>query len=171
MDIQDLVVQPVLPAYLELIKVDCTGVVTGNPIYRITPNIKGDLITQVEWGGETYVPYPCIVSGIESTAEGAYPRPTLTISNLDSFFGTLSFLFEDIAGAKVTYIRTFESYINLGLSISAPPQSYFISHTTQHDLKTITWELRHKLDRELMKLPRGVVYRKEFPGVAVNKNL
>lgn len=171
MDIVDLVTQPILPAKIDLFKIDCTGIVTGNPVFRLTSNVNNDLITSVEWGGEDYLPYPCNLEGIESSVEGAFARPTFTVANLDDFFGTLSFFFDDISGAKITYIQTFECYVNQNLSIAASLLNFKISHSVAHDNTLMVWELWNVLDDENLNIPLNLIHRDEFPGATVNKIL
>lgn len=167
MSIQQDVIKPVAPAYIELFELDLTSIpALATSIYYFTPS-SGTALT---WGGNTYQPWAIQIEGIEASADGAPARPTLSIGNLDAnkLIGALVFGYGDIVGAKVKYIRTFEPY--LGTSSSLPPITYYISKKTSHNQSIIQFELRSPLDKERAYLPGRQILKRDFPGVGGSKS-
>lgn len=162
-----------LPAYIELFEVDCTAITGIGVVYYFTTNH-----TPVSFGGTTYNPFPLQIEGIANTADGAPARPVLSISNIANasgqlvrFIGSLAFLHEDLIGTKVTYIRTFESYLNTTARVSAPPMKYTISKKLEHNKISLRFELRSPLDKERAYLPKRQMLKRDFPGLGINKRI
>lgn len=160
-------------AYIELFEMDCTAISGIGIVYYLTTNK-----TAVSFGNITYNPFPMTIEGIQSTADGAPARPTIQMSNIASnvgalmkFIGSLAFLHEDLIGVKVTYIRTFASYLNSATKISAPPLKYTISKKLEHNKIALKFELRNPLDKERAYLPKRQMLKRDFPGLGVNKRV
>lgn len=177
MSIQDSVLKSEVPAFVELFEIDLTPTnVTelNGSIIRVTPMTDStDLsnLQSVVWGGDSYQPFPIAISGISQSSDGAPARPTLSIANIDKTIGQLAFIYNDVVGAKVTYIRTFEPYLNTSASISLPPLSFFISKKSSHTRTSLSFELRSPLDKERAFLPKRQMLKKEFPGLGINKHI
>lgn len=160
-------------AYIELFEMDCTGISGIGIVYYLTTNA-----TAVNFGGTTYNPFPMKIEGVQSTADGAPSRPTIAMSNLGSntgvlmkFIGSLAFLHEDLIGVKVTYIRTFATYLNTVTRISAPPLKYTIAKKLEHNKISLKFELRNPLDKERAYLPKRQMLKRDFPGLGINKRV
>lgn len=174
----NLLLQSVLPAYVELFKIDCSSIgVVGN-IFLVTPNLAADGVSKIIFGGETYDPYPIQLTGFSQSSDGAFPRPRLDVSNIygDSITGSNLFniivsLYEDLIGSEVTYIRTFSSYLNIASTISAPPLKFYIAKKLNHDKTGISFELRSALDKERAFLPARQMLKRDFPGLGINKSI
>lgn len=166
MDIEDLTRNSTLPAYIELFDIDCTSI--NGIVYRFTPNVNNNG-TPVQFGGDTYTPYPIEITGYSATSDEAPARPTLNISNINKLFGMLSFTLQDIIGAKVTYYRTFETYLNQSNKVSAAPLKFTIARKTAHNLSVLSFELRSPLDADRAMLPKRQMLKKDFPGLGINK--
>lgn len=132
-------------------------------------HMEGNVPTQITFKGNSYTPYPIQLTGISQVVEGAYPRPQLVIANLDKLIGSYTFLFSDIIGAEVTYIRTFAKFLSVGLS--SPPLTYYIARKVSHEIGSLTFELRTALDKERAFLPSRQMLKKDFPGLGVNKSV
>jgi lambda family phage minor tail protein L len=175
--INQVILQSEAPAYLELLEIDCS--VIGQPTYYLTNTTSQFSFGIDEFSApRIYYPFPFQLTGIESNSDGAPARPTLDIGNLRGIngeliklFGSLSFLYDDLVGVSVTYIRTFEPYINLTTRISAPPLKYFIGKKTSHNRLGLTFELRSPLDKERVFLPKRQMLRRDFPGLSINKHV
>lgn len=154
------------PPYLELFEIDCTTIQGVETMYLLTSNQ-----TAVQFGGDTYQPFPIQITGVEQTSDGAPPRPRLDIANINKLFGTLAFMYGDIVGAKVVYIRTFEPYLNQESRISAPPMRYFIGRKISHNKVGLSFELRSPLDKERAYLPKRQMLKRDFPGLGINKRI
>lgn len=171
MSIEQDIQKPVAPAYIELFILDLTTIPGLSTIHYLTPS-AGNTNTVI-WGGNTYLPWPIEIIGIESNSDGAPARPTLNIGNLDAnkLIGSLAFQYSDIIGAKVRYIRTFESYLGGSGAISMPPLKYVIGKKKAHNQRAISFELRSPLDKERMYLPNRQMLKRDFPGLGINKHI
>jgi lambda family phage minor tail protein L len=120
-------------------------------------------------GGATqqYVAFPIAISGIAQTSSGAPPRPKLSLSTVDPLVSQLAFLYSDIVGTKVVYIRTFEEYLSSG--IGSYPLNMEILAKTSHNKNGLEFELRFPTDRETDYLPKKQMLRNEYPGMGTNK--
>ncbi len=162
--------KPVLPARVQLFEIDATAI-TGS-IYRYTPMTNG--LGEVVFNGQTYYPFPIAITGLDQTSSGAPPRPLMSISSVDPFFRTLVSTMQDMKGATVNYIETFEPYLAGGIS-AAPAR--FLIHKKPTDNKTgIVFELKTFLDSDRKYLPGRQMLRDgpadtAFPGLGVNKSV
>jgi len=158
-----------LPALVELFEIDASAI--NGTVYRYVPMNNGP--DPIVWNGNTYNPFPIAITGIEQVSTGAPPRPTLSVSNVDSFFGALVSTMEDLKGATVFYTRTFETYLNG--SIGAAPMRFKINRKVGHNKTGIVFELKTFLDSERIFLPGRQMLRDgpeetAFPGLGLNKS-
>ena len=168
------IISSTLSPYVELFEMDCTSIPGLGNIYYFTTNK-----TPITYGNIIYQPFPLKLSGIDITSDGAPARPTIEISNISNsdgsilkFIGSLAFLYQDIIGAKITYIRTFSDYLNINNSrISGPPLKFFIAKKTSHNKLSLAFELRSFLDKERAYLPKRQMLKRDFPGLGLNKNI
>lgn len=163
-------------AYIELFKLDFSilsglygGV--GLPILYLTPSGVNADNTPISFDGNQYIPYPVQVTGLASVSDGAPPRPILDIANVDKLIGMYTFIYGDVVGASVTYIRTYASYLGISSSISAPPLKFTIARKISHTQASISFELRTPLDKERSFLPARQMLKKDFPGLGLNKTI
>lgn len=170
MSIDQDVQSPVAPPYVELFAIDLTTIPgLGASIYYLTPSAWQS--SGVVWGGDTYLPWPMELTGVEASSDGAPARPHLNIGNLDAnkLIGSLAFVYGDIIGARVTYVRTFEPYLGGSGVISMPPLKYLIGRKLAHDETAVSFELRSPLDKERAFLPNRQMLKRDFPGLGINK--
>ena len=170
-ELGDIVQQSTLPAFIELFEIDLTPISGQTSVYRFTPMFNTANISDghIVWGGNNYLPFPISITNISFSMDDAPARPTLNITNVNKLFGMLSFTVQDIIGAKVTYIRTFEEYIGGAVALSAPPLKFFIARKVSHNLINIAFELRSPIDKERSFFPKRQMLRTEFPGLGTNK--
>jgi lambda family phage minor tail protein L len=166
-DIDNLIQTSSLPNYIELFIIDCTSIPAIGTIYYLTPS--GTESATVQFNGHTYTPFPMELSGVAETSSEAPARPTLSLSNINNIFGSLSFNYSDLVGCKVTYIRTFTNYLGLSGTISAPPKKYLIRKKSKQDRNAISFELGTFLDSERGYLPKRQMLKRDFPGLGINK--
>jgi len=155
------------PSLVELFKIDMSAIpAISTLVYYLTPSSS----TAITWGGNSYQPWAINIDGVGFATEGSPVRPTLSIGNLDvsKLIGTAAFAYGDIVGAKVTYVRTFSTYLNTSLSL--PPLKYVIRKKTAHTQQVIVFELGSPLDKELAYLPARQVLKRDFPGISTNKS-
>lgn len=166
-DLDSLILKSTLPDYIELFIIDCTSIVALGTIYYLTPS--GTESATVQFNGNTFTPFPMAITGLADTTTEAPARPTLSLGNINNLFGSLSFNYTDLAGCKVTYIRTFTSYLGIGGTISAPPKKYIIRKKSRHDRNVISFELGSLMDIERGFLPKRQMLKRDFPGLGINK--
>ena len=175
--VSQMVLSSTTAGFVELFEIDLTS--TNVPalvgsIFRVTPMTDSSDLTNIKavmFGGETYQPYPIQISDISFASEGAPPRPTLSVANINKYLGQLAFAYGDIIGATVTYIRTFTPYLGTSAKVSLPPLKYFIAKKTLHNKTLLTFELRDFRDKERAYLPKRQMLKKDFPGLGINKNV
>lgn len=170
-ELEGLVQRSTLPTFVELFKIDLSTITGQTSVHRFTPmfNTNNPSDGHIVWGSENYLPFPIAISGIGFSVDDAPARPTLTISNINKLFGMLSFTVQDIIGAEVSYIRTFEQYTGGDGSLSAPPLKFFIARKTAHNLMNVSFELRSPVDKERAFFPKRQMLKTDFPGLGTNK--
>lgn len=170
-ELEGLIRRSTLPTFIELFRINLSTITGQTSVYKFTPmfntNNPGD--GHIVWGGENYLPFPISISGIGFSVDDAPSRPTLNIANINKLFGMLTFTVQDVIGAEVTYIRTFEQYIGGDGALSAPPLKFFIARKTAHNLMNISFELRSPVDKERAFFPKRQMLKTEFPGLGTNK--
>lgn len=97
-------------AEITLFEIDATTV--GDTIYRFHPG-KNGLLGDVVWQGNTYSAFPIEASGFELTGRGTLPRPKIRVSNVLGTMSALVLTFDDLAGCKVTRIRTLAKFLDV----------------------------------------------------------
>lgn len=142
-------------------------------IFRFHNNVSllnKDLI----WQGYTYMAAPITADGFELNSRGTLPVPKLAITSSDEGIPLLSTLksqinrLGDLAGAKVTRIRTlmkfldkenFENAINPTEDKNAefPRDVFYIDRKSNENKTGIEYELSSILDIEGVKLPARLV--------------
>ena len=126
----------------------------------------------------TYTAIPIELKGIERNADGASPRPSLTIANiLSTFSGLLGDLTnKDLVGKRVIRRTTLKKYL-VGESpdVSNPPiefpvEKFIIDRIAGENKVAINFELAAVMDLEGVKLPNRIVVGKycgwEYQGVS-----
>lgn len=104
---------------IELFELQLVAAIHGdNTVFRFhagsNMNANGELV----WNGNSYLRFPIEVEGFQYNGQGQLPRPTIRVSNI---FGTITAILltvngttpgNDLAGAKLTRIRTLARYID-----------------------------------------------------------
>lgn len=152
-----------LDALIEMYIIDASAI--GGTTYRFTQHdLYGENIV---WGGETYVPFPMIVSGFERRANSSLPRPTMAVSNVNGLVSAICAATNDLIGAKVSRIRTFRKYLdaaNFGgvnptanPNVELPREVWYVDRRATETRQTVTFELAAPWDVVGVKLPRRMV--------------
>lgn len=133
----------------------------GLDVIRLAPGTDG--ATSVSFGGETYAPHPIQAEGFETTTDGPLPRPTFAVSNLLNSFTALVEEHDDLQGARLRRIRTYDRYLDSGAepdgSVHLPIDVYQLSLKTRHDQEIISWECTATMDQEGVTLPGRQIIR------------
>lgn len=117
----------------------------------------------VDFGGITYVPFPIIADGFEVTADGPLPRPNLTVSNVGGIFTPLVLSHDQLRGAILTRIVTYEKFLD-GKPDEDPdahhlPDVYLLNRVTGHNNMRISWEMAAAMDVAGTMLPARQIVR------------
>jgi lambda family phage minor tail protein L len=131
----------------------------GDNLYRFTSSVY--TTEPVSFGGNVYAPVPVESSGWEWSGQGPFPRPTMTLANVNQVFGAAANAFDDLRGASLTRIRTFRRFLDDGADPDPeaimPLDVYRVERKTSQNKVAITWELASVFDQEGVLLPRRQV--------------
>jgi len=147
-------------ALVSLYELDATAI--GASVTRWCPFVNR-LGTAVVFGGLTYTPWPIEASGFDKNTDGALPRPTLKISNLDGSIGAQCKLWQDFVGCVITRHLTLEKFLDAvnfvgGVNPTAgpyeyPPEKWIIERKASENKTTIEFELVAACDATGLRLP------------------
>lgn len=184
----DQLKQEIDSGYVELYELEI-GVDSGdgNTLY-FHPGVQENL-TDITYDGNTYIALPIMMDGIEMNSDGAIPRPTLTIANVESIlkngskfktqmddgtwgstvegapFVSSDFRIDDLVGATLTRRKTLEKYLSSSPVIEFDKDEYIIDRIQSRDNIFVTLELASPLDLGGMRIPNRVVIGKYCPWV------
>ena len=123
----------------------------------------------VSFRGQTYLPMPISLAGVEVSTQGTHSRPSLEITDFDGSIGDLSEQVFDFVGAVVTIRRTYEQFLDGGDSADGweefIPLRLWVSRRTQANPGQIIFELSNPLDAQETVLPARTVETNNCPFV------
>lgn len=141
--------------YVELYQLD-TSLYSG-PTYFFTSNIYSDA-SSLFFDGQEYQPIPIEATGFEWSGEGALPRPTLKVANIDGLIGSLASTYSDLLGATFRRIRTFKQFLDDGATPDPtsmyPMDIYRVERKVNQNKIFIEWELSTAMDQQGVMLPK-----------------
>ena len=152
-------------AIIELFEIHLDATLHGSTdVYRwhngCNDAVSGNLI----WNSNTYFRQPIKADGFEYANGGSLPRPTLTISNLDSTMTTLLLLVNattqgnDLGGAKVKRIRTLKKFLDGEATADPfatfPEEIWFIDRKSSENRSVVSFELASKFDLAGVIIPK-----------------
>jgi len=148
---------------IELVEVSIQGVT-----YYFSPEagVGEDII----FDGNTYVPFPIQVTGVEVSSDGAQNRPKLAMANIISLTTSDSlgpdFDFDDLIGGRVTVRTTLNKYLGVGATPQEFPKKVFvIDRISAKNQLMIELELSSPFDLQNVKIPSRIVVGKYCPWV------
>ncbi len=155
-------------ALVELFDLDMS-VIGGDVVhFHAGTNYNGQAVV---WGGVVYQPFPIMADGFDQTGSGPFPRPTLTVANVDGTITALVLEYQDLIDCKVTRRQTFAKYLDPvnfadGNNPSAdstqelPQEIYYIARRAAETGETVTFELANAVDRQGVRLPSRTVFQR-----------
>lgn len=151
--------------YVVMYELDLTS--KGGTVQRFTPMVRNDgvasAMSPVIFDGNSYTPIPIEAKGFEKSAKGQLARPTLSISNVTNIITQLLRDFDGLRGVKIRRIRTLAQYLDGGASPDPgqvlPVETYIIARKTQHNRRSVEFELRAAIDIEGVVIPKGNLLR------------
>jgi len=155
-------------AIIELFELHLDSAIHGTPVsspVRWHNGCNANINGNITWNSNAYVRLPIQGDGWDTaTSSGTLPRPTLTISNLDSTMTTLLVLVNattpgcDLGGATVKKIRTLKKYLDGESTADShaiwPIQQYVIDRKKAETREFVSFELASEFDRPGQMLPK-----------------
>ena len=160
-DIQSLSPGTILNLYI----LDIEYTVAGAGAYYFYPGVEIDY-GPLSFGGQTYSPWPVKISGMAASTDGAMARPTLRISNFQGLMTVLSQTYEDIIGAKVSRVRTFEKYLDSGSSpdpTAKVVEEYYVNSKSLENRELVEYTLASATDLDGQRLPSRTMVANSCP--------
>lgn len=108
-------------AQIEMYEIDAT--VLGDTVYRFHSG-KNEITQDIVWQGNTYNAFPIVATGFELTGRGVLPRPKLRVANVLGTMSALVLAYADLAGCKVTRIRTLVKFLD-AVNFGSPRNKLF----------------------------------------------
>ena len=140
---------------------------TWDGMYRFYNMGLNELESIVIWQEEEYIPFPIEVSGYAVEGEKQTPRPTLSVSNLDSLIQDLVVKYDDLLGGRVIRKRTFAKFLDSvnfcdGNPYADPEQElpetvFYVNKKLSENIDVMSFELSSPWDVDDLKLPRRVM--------------
>ena len=155
-------------AIIELFELRLDSTLHGSSdVYRFHAGANAAVSGNIVFNSQTYTRIPIKADGFEYSNTGTLPRPTLSISNLDSTMTTLLLLVNattagnDLGGAEVRRIRTLKKYLD-GESTADPnarfpEERWFVDRKASESRDQVTFELASKFDLAGQKIPKRQV--------------
>lgn len=147
------IAQPFVGNIVELYHIDLNPIGVAEELY-LTPSSS----TSISFNSQAYTPFPISLTGTDRDLNSAPGRVTLSVSNVNQQLASLVISYGDMVGGHVTYIRTFENFLDGkpdgGSNQSFPVQRYIIQQKSAFNSQNITFILSTELDRANLMLPR-----------------
>lgn len=114
------------------------------------------------WQGNEYMPWPCIIDGIESSTSGRDAQPSLKLANIDASITALCLYYDDLVQAKVTIHDTLAKYLDArnfpeGNARADPTQEkrkvFFIDAKSEETNEAIEFTLASPMDLQGIMIP------------------
>lgn len=133
----------------------------GGGTFRFYPASK-DGGANIIFQGETYIPFPCEVKGMEFKGEGSPPRPTITFANIAGTFSALVLAYDDLIGARFIRRRTFAQFLDGEPEENAlavlPDDTFTIERKTAETRLAVEFELGTPADVDGVSLPKRIIH-------------
>jgi len=140
--------------YIELFAVDLSKQ-GGTTHYLAGGTLDG---SNIEYDSNEYTPIPIEIKGMERSADGQMPRPTLTVSNVTRSLLPHVINYNDFLNCTVTVTRLFKKYLDgeskADTNAHFPSESFKVNRKLKQNPVEISFELIAPLDLEHIKLPR-----------------
>lgn len=150
-----------LGSLIELFQIDLT--IFNEGILYLVPGDELSTVHAVTFDGQVYSPHPIKAEGFELSGQGPLPRPSFAVSNVKNLFTSLVLTHQDLLGATITRIRTYDKFLDNGAdpdpTAILPLDVYTLNKKTKHNREEIHWELAAAMDQAGTLLPGRQVVR------------
>lgn len=155
-------------AIIELFELTLNSTLHGSSdTYRWHNGCNANITGNIIWNGNSYIRLPIQAEGFDYSNTGTLPRPTLTVSNLDSTITTLLILVNattpgnDLGGAQVKRIRTLKKYLDGEAAADPhakfPDEIWYVDRKASENRDAVSFELASKFDLAGVMLPKRQV--------------
>lgn len=137
--------------------------VLGTETLRFHGGTNG-LHEPVVWQGNTYQPLPVQASGFEMTGKGAFPRPKISLANVEGVISQTIQEHGDLVGNKLIRRRTLAKFLDAvnfpegnptaDPTSELPADTYFIDRKSSENRVVVEYELASSMDVSGIQLPR-----------------
>lgn len=145
-------------ALVQLFKLDATPV-GGVELNFTTDTVAGQ--SQVVFGGVTFIHLPVRVTGMKVSSTGPLQTPTLTIANSGSLIQEFVNTWGNLAGCKLTRIRTYARFLDNGATPNSTaffgPDVFTIDRKASDTPEEISWELSVGNDMQGVYVGRTII--------------
>ena len=142
-----------------MFRIDCTP--WGGTVFNFIPATSSG--TTISFNSVEYSPIDIEATGFEYTSKGQLPRPRLKVSNVTNTMAGYVTEYDELLGAVVTRIRTFEKYLDgkpdADPSAKFPDDTYIVERKAAQNKFFIEWELSAYMDFEGKFLPNRQILR------------
>lgn len=145
--------------YIELFDLDLQLFDRG--VFRFTTSYPNEMGKVISFNQHEYMSLPIKAEGFEWSGTGQAPRPKLSLSTINPITASMITTYNDLVGATVTRIRTFEKFLDNG---STPnPAARFqedifkVERKAQLHKYAAEFELVSVVDQENQYLPKNKV--------------
>lgn len=118
----------------------------------------------IVYDGFTFPPLPIIMEGFEASANAQFPRPTMSIANINGAVTAVNLAHDNLLGVEVRRIRTFSQFLDNGsdpdTGAKFSDQVFQVERKTGQNKLMVEYELSTPIDAAGAKLP----------GRSINKN-
>lgn len=121
----------------------------------------------VVWQGNTYIPLPVQIEGMELNGQGRLPRPKIRVANPLGVFSPLLKSYDDLIGCQVTVHRTLVRYLDATNFVAGNPDAdstaefpleiFNINQKTVENKQLVEFELAAATEMEGAMVPNRVV--------------
>ena len=113
--------------------------------------------------GIEYTPISITSERWETTSNGPFPRPTLSITNVNDLLNGLLLAHNDLLGARVTRLRTFAQHLDGAAEADPdmffPPDIYVVFQKPSSDKYAVVLTLASAADQQGVTIPRRKMLR------------
>lgn len=145
---------------VSLFTLDTTNI-GGNSIFHFTKRMRET--AYISFGGIQYAAIDINASGFLYDGQGAFPTPTLQVSNVANLLTAVVIDLKDLVGARISRIRTFEKYLDDGETPDPdshfPIDYYVVDRKVNHNKVFIEWQLSSILDQTGRQIPGRTILR------------
>jgi len=140
--------------YIELFEVDLSKQ-GGTTHYFADGTLDG---SNIVYDGNSYTPIPIKIEGMERSADGQLPRPTLTVSNVTRSLVPHLKTYNNFSNCTVTVTRLFKKYLDgeskADINAHYNYETFRINRVTNRDPSEVSFEVTVFFDLEHITLPR-----------------